>query len=314
MTNISSEGHVPVLLAEILEALNPRDGAYYVDGTFGGGGYARAILESAKCSVLGIDQDPDAIARGKLLALAYEGRLTLALGRYSEMERLLTEAGHTKTDGIVLDLGISSFQIDQAERGFSFRLDGPLDMRMSLEGPSAADVVNTMDEAELARVIATLGEERFARRVARAIVAARPLSRTGELADVVAKALGPQALRQPIHPATRTFQALRLYVNDELGELTRGLEAAERVLNTHGRLVVVAFHSLEDRIVKQFLTERSKPRPQGSRHLPERAGAHRATFKLLSSRPRTPGAAELANNPRARSAKLRVAERTSVAA
>jgi len=309
-----SEGHIPVLLAEIVEALAPRDGANYVDGTFGGGGYARAILDRAKCSVLGIDQDPDAIARGRLMALAYEGRLTLALGRYSEMDRLLAEAGHAKTDGVVLDLGISSFQIDQAERGFSFRLDGPLDMRMSLEGPSAADVVNTMDEAELARTIATLGEERFARRVARAIVAARPLSRTGELADVVAKALGPAALRQPIHPATRTFQALRLYVNDELGELTRGLEAAERVLNTHGRLVVVAFHSLEDRIVKQFLAERSKARPQGSRHLPERASAQRATFRLLSSRPRTPGAAELANNPRARSAKLRVAERTSVAA
>ena len=308
-----SHGHVPVLLAEVLEALAPRDGAHYVDGTFGGGGYARAILDAAKCRVLGIDQDPDAMARGKLMALAYEGRLTLALGRYSEMERLLAEAGEEKTDGVVLDLGISSFQVDQAERGFSFRagLDGPLDMRMSLEGPTAADIVNTIDEAELARIIATLGEERFARRVARAIVAARPLSRTGELADVVAKALGPAALRQPIHPATRTFQALRLYVNDELGELTRGLEAAERVLNTHGRLVVVAFHSLEDRIVKQFLTARSSARREGSRHLPQRAAEHSQTFKLLTNRPKTPGPAELANNPRARSAKLRVAERTA---
>ena len=308
-----SEGHVPVLLAEVLEALNPRNGAHYVDGTFGGGGYARAILDSARCRVLGIDQDPDAIARGSLMALAYEGRLTLALGRYSDMERLLADAGDSKTDGVVLDLGISSFQIDQAERGFSFRLDGPLDMRMSLEGPSAADVVNTMDEAELARIIATLGEERFARRVARAIVAARPLSRTGELADVVAKALGPQALRQPIHPATRTFQALRLHVNDELGELWRGLEAAERVLNAQGRLAVVSFHSLEDRLVKQFLIERSSALPEGSRHLPERRSERRQTFKLLGKRPRTPGAAELASNPRARSAKLRVAERTAVA-
>jgi len=308
--------HVPVLLSEVVEALSPRDGAHYVDGTFGGGGYARAILDSAKCSVLGIDQDPDAIARGKLMALTYDGgRLTLALGRYSEMERLLAHTGAEKTDGVVLDLGISSFQIDQAERGFSFRagLDGPLDMRMSLEGPTAADVVNTMDEAELARVIATLGEERFARRVARAIVAARPLSRTGELADVVAKALGPAALRQPIHPATRTFQALRLHVNDELGELWRGLEAAERVLKAHGRLVVVSFHSLEDRLVKQFLTERSSARREGSRHMPEQKAEHSQTFKLLSNRPRTPGAAELANNPRARSAKLRVAERTAVA-
>jgi 16S rRNA (cytosine1402-N4)-methyltransferase len=305
--------HVPVLLSEVVEALSPRNGAHYVDGTFGGGGYTRAILDTAKCSVLGIDQDPDAIARGKLMALTYEGRLTLAFGRYSEMERLLAGTGEEKTDGVVLDLGISSFQIDQAERGFSFRLDGPLDMRMSLEGPSAADVVNTMDETELARVIATLGEERFARRVARAIIAARPLSRTGELAEVVAKALGPAALRQPIHPATRTFQALRLYVNDELGELTRGLEAAERVLKTHGRLVVVAFHSLEDRIVKQFLAARSSARREGSRHMPEQKAEHRQTFKLLSNRPRTPGAAELANNPRARSAKLRVAERTAVA-
>jgi 16S rRNA (cytosine1402-N4)-methyltransferase len=308
-----SEGHIPVLLSEIVEALSPRNGAHYVDGTFGGGGYARAILDAAKCSVLGIDQDPDAIARGRLMALHYEGRLTLALGRYSEMERLLAEAGESATDGVVLDLGISSYQVDQAERGFSFRLDGPLDMRMSLEGPSAADVVNTMDEVELARIIATLGEERFARRVARAIVAARPLSRTGELADVVAQALGPQALRQPIHPATRTFQALRLYVNDELGELIRGLEAAERVLKTHGRLVVVAFHSLEDRIVKQFLVERSSARREGSRHLPAQAPAHNQTFKLLTNRPTTPGPAELANNPRARSAKLRVAERTAVA-
>lgn len=303
--------HVPVLLAEVLEALSPRDGAYYVDGTFGGGGYARAILDAAKCRVLGIDQDPDAIARGKVMARACGGRLTLALGRYSDMERILADAGEEKTDGVVLDLGISSFQIDQAERGFSFRLDGPLDMRMSLEGPSAADVVNTMDEAELARIIATLGEERFARRVARAIVAARPLSRTGELADVIAKALGPQALRQPIHPATRTFQALRLHVNDELGELWRGLEAAERVLKTHGRLAVVSFHSLEDRIVKQFLAERSSALPEGSRHLPERRAERRQTFTLLNKRPKTPGPAELANNPRARSAKLRVAERTA---
>lgn len=309
-----SEGHVPVMLDEVLEALNPRDDAQMVDGTFGGGGYARAILDSAKCRVLGIDRDPDAIARGRLMALHYEGRLTLALGRYSEMDRLLSEAGESATDGVVLDLGVSSFQLDEAARGFSFRFDGPLDMRMSLDGQSAADVVNTMDEIELTRIIATLGEERFARRVARAIVAARPLSRTAELADVVAKALGPAALRHPIHPATRTFQALRLYVNDELGELTRGLQAAERVLKTHGRLVVVAFHSLEDRIVKQFLAERSRARPQGSRHLPEQRLQADPTFRLLGRNPRTPGPAELARNPRARSAKLRVAERISAAA
>lgn len=307
-----NDGHVPVLLDEVIDALAPRDEAHYVDGTFGGGGYARAILDRAKCRVLGIDRDPDAIARGRLMALHYEGRLTLTLGRYSELERLLDEAGETGTDGVVLDLGISSHQIDEAARGFSFRLDGPLDMRMSLEGPSAADVVNTMDEAELARIIATLGEERFARRVARAIVAARPLTRTGELAETVARALGPAALRQPIHPATRTFQALRLYVNDELGELTRGLEAAERVLRARGRLVVVAFHSLEDRIVKQFLAARSEQRSLGSRHLPAQAEAPKPTFRLVSQRPRMPGEAEIARNPRARSAKLRVAERTAV--
>jgi 16S rRNA (cytosine1402-N4)-methyltransferase len=309
-----SERHVPVMLNEVLEALSPHNGAHYVDGTFGGGGYARAILDSAKCRVLGIDRDPDAIARGRLMALSYEGRMTLALGRYSELDRLLSGAGESGTDGVVLDLGVSSFQLDEAARGFSFRLDGPLDMRMGLEGPSAADVVNTMDEAELAQIISTLGEERFARRVARAIVAARPLERTNELADVVAKALGPAALRHPIHPATRTFQALRLYVNDELGELVRGLEAAERVLRTHGRLVVVAFHSLEDRIVKQFLSLRSSAQSQGSRHLPERNIAHGRTFRLVGHRAKTPSEAELKSNPRARSAKLRVAERTALAA
>lgn len=307
-----SDGHVPVLLHEVLEALSLRDGTHCIDGTFGGGGYARAILDSKNCRVLGIDRDPDAITRGRLMALSYEGRLTLALGRYSEMDRILTDAGESGTDGVVLDLGVSSFQLDEAARGFSFRLDGPLDMRMSLEGPSAADVVNAMDETELGQIIATLGEEKFARRVARAIVAARPLSRTGELAEVVAKALGPSALRQPIHPATRTFQALRLYVNDELGELTRGLEAAERVLRTHGRLVVVAFHSLEDRIVKQFLASRASAPAKGSRHLPERASQRSQTFRLVTRRAATPSDAEMKRNPRARSAKLRVAERTAV--
>ncbi len=308
-----SKRHVPVMLNEVLEALSPRMDAHYVDGTFGGGGYARAILEAANCRVLGIDRDPEAIARGRLMALSYEGRLTLALGRYSELDRILEEAGENGTDGVVLDLGVSSFQLDEAARGFSFRLDGPLDMRMSLEGPSAADVVNTMDETELANIISTLGEERFARRVARAIVAARPLARTNELANVVARALGPAALRHPIHPATRTFQALRLYVNDELGELTRGLEVAEQVLRTHGRLVVVAFHSLEDRIVKQFLTLRSSTQSKGSRHLPERNVTHRSTFRLIGHRARTPSEAEMKSNPRARSAKLRVAERTATA-
>jgi 16S rRNA (cytosine1402-N4)-methyltransferase len=299
-------GHVPVMLTEVVEAMRPRDGAHYVDGTFGGGGYTRALLEAAQCRVLGIDRDPDAIARGRELAARYDGRLTLLQGEFSQIEELLARAGEAQSDGVMLDLGVSSFQLDEADRGFSFRADGPLDMRMSRDGESAADVVNTADEKTLTTIIGGLGEERFARRVARAIVAARPLSRTGQLAEVVARALGPAALRQPIHPATRTFQALRLYVNDELGELERGLEAAERVLKPQGRLAVVAFHSLEDRIVKQFLTARGRP-AAGSRHAPQQTSTQ--SFRLVGKQPQSPADAEIARNPRARSAHLRVAER-----
>ena len=298
-------GHLPVMLAEVLEALSPRDGAHYIDGTFGGGGYSKAILEAADCRVLGIDRDPDAIARGRELAKLFGDRLTIVQGEFSQMDELF--AG--KSDGVVLDLGVSSFQFDEADRGFSFREDGPLDMRMSKSGTSAADFVNTAEESELADVIHHLGEERFARRVARAIVAARPISRTAELADVVAKALGPAAMRHPIHPATRTFQALRIHVNDELGELERGLEAAERVLNAGGRLVVVAFHSLEDRIVKRFFAEHGKPAPAGSRHAPVVTAKREQTFRLITSKPRMPTEAEIAQNPRARSARLRAAEK-----
>jgi len=295
----------------MLEALAPRNGAHYIDGTFGGGGYSQAILESADCRVLGIDRDPDAIARGAALVARYAGRLTLVEGRFSQMDRLLETAGETGSDGVVLDLGVSSFQLDQAARGFSFRNDGPLDMRMGRDGASAADLVNTADETTLIEIIGTLGEERFARRVVRAIIAARPILRTSELAQAVARALGPAAARQPIHPATRTFQGLRLHVNDELGELERGLDAAERLLRPQGRLAVVAFHSLEDRIVKRFLAERSSAAPQGSRHAPERRNHRALTFRLLGSRPRMPGDAEIARNPRSRSARLRVAERTT---
>jgi 16S rRNA (cytosine1402-N4)-methyltransferase len=298
-------GHLPVMLAEVLESLEPRNGGHYIDGTFGGGSYSKAILEAADCRVLGIDRDPDAIARGRELAKQFGERLTIVQGEFSQMDELFTG----KSDGVVLDLGVSSFQFDEADRGFSFREDGPLDMRMSKSGVSAADFVNTAEESVLADVIHHLGEERFARRVARAIIAARPLSRTAELADVVAKALGPAALRHPIHPATRTFQALRIHVNDELGELERGLEAAERVLNAGGRLVVVAFHSLEDRIVKRFFSERGKPQPAGSRHTPTAAAKHAQTFRLITSKPRMPTESEIAQNPRARSARLRAAEK-----
>ena len=292
-------GHLPVMLREVLEMLSPRDGAHYIDGTFGGGGYARAILEAADCRVLGIDRDPEAIARGQALVEHFAGRLTLVEGEFSRMD-----AFADATDGVVLDLGVSSFQFDQPERGFSFREDGPLDMRMSLSGETAADVVNNADLGTLARLIARYGEENNARRIARALIEARPVTGTAQLAAIVSEAQGPAALRHAIHPATRTFQALRIHVNDELGELERGLEVAMRLLRPQGRLVVVSFHSLEDRIVKQFLTGHSTAAPRASRHAPETRAA-RPQFQLLTTRPRTPSADEIASNPRARSAKLR---------
>ncbi|HET7086523.1 MAG TPA: 16S rRNA (cytosine(1402)-N(4))-methyltransferase RsmH [Rhizomicrobium sp.] len=291
-------GHVPVMLAEVLEALAPRDGAHYVDGTFGGGGYASAILEAADCRVLGIDRDPAAIARGQALVERFGGRLTLVQGEFSRMHEFANQ-----TDGVVLDLGVSSFQFDEPARGFSFREDGPLDMRMSLSGESAADLVNGADERTLAQIISRFGEEKNARRIARAIIAARPVTGTAQLAAIVSEAQGPAALRHAIHPATRTFQALRIHVNDELGELERGLDAALDILNPQGRLVVVSFHSLEDRMVKRFLTERSTTAPRASRHAPASTPARPAAFQLLPRR--TPLAAEIAFNPRARSAKLR---------
>jgi 16S rRNA (cytosine1402-N4)-methyltransferase len=300
-----AEGHAPVLLAEVLDALQPRDGGRYIDGTFGGGGYTRAILDAADCKVVAIDRDPDAIARGQKLAREYEGRLELVQGNFSELDTLV----EGKADGVVLDLGVSSFQLDQAERGFSFRFDAPLDMRMSKSGPTAADLVNTADEKDLTRIIATYGEERQARRIARAIIAARPIERTAQLAEIVSRALGPAAQRHPIHPATRTFQALRIHVNDELGELERGLEAAVRALAPYGRLVVVSFHSLEDRIVKSILVERSDPGARPSRHAPETTNGKRAQFRLIETKAIKPGPAELETNPRARSARLRVGER-----
>ena len=291
-------GHLPVMLNEVLAALRPRDGARYVDGTFGGGGYARAILEAADCRVLGIDRDPEAIARGQKLVAQFAGRLTLVEGEFSRMDEF-TDA----SDGVVLDLGVSSFQFDTPARGFSFREDGPLDMRMSLSGMSAADVVNSADERTLSQIIARFGEEKNARRIAKAIIAARPVTGTAQLAQIVSEAQGPAALRHAIHPATRTFQALRIHVNDELGELERGLEAALDILKPQGRLVVVSFHSLEDRMVKRFLTERSTTAPRASRHAPVGTPARNAAFQLLPRR--MPSPAEIASNPRARSATLR---------
>jgi 16S rRNA (cytosine1402-N4)-methyltransferase len=296
-------GHLPVMLDEVLEALSPRDGAHYIDGTFGGGGYSEAILQAADCRVLGIDRDPAALARGQKLVRRFAGRLTLVEGEFSRMNEFASS-----TDGVVLDLGVSSFQFDQPERGFSFREDGPLDMRMSLSGTSAADFVNSADHPTLASVIARFGEEKNARRIASAIIAARPVTGTAQLAAIISEAQGPAALRHAIHPATRTFQALRIQVNDELGELTRGLDTALDILKPQGRLVVVSFHSLEDRIVKQFLIRRSTAAPRASRHAPEAAAA-KPLFKLITGKARQPGDAEIARNPRARSARLRAGEK-----
>ncbi|KAA0688351.1 16S rRNA (cytosine(1402)-N(4))-methyltransferase RsmH [Azospirillum brasilense] len=309
--------HISVLLNEVVDALSPRDGGVYVDGTFGAGGYSRAILDRADCRVWGIDRDPEAIERGRQLALAYPGRLEIVEGRFGDMDRLLAEHGVESVDGVALDIGVSSPQIDEPERGFSFRFDGPLDMRMGRDGPTAADVVNTATQDELADIIFHYGEERMARRVARAIIAARldtPFARTKQLADVV-RSVVPKGKGDAIDPATRTFQALRIHVNDELGELRRGLAAAESLLKPGGRLAVVSFHSLEDREVKTFLKERSSPPPSPSRHAPSLAADARSpSFRLLSRKPIVPTDQEAHSNPRARSARLRAAERTAAPA
>jgi 16S rRNA (cytosine1402-N4)-methyltransferase len=303
--------HVPVLLAEVLDALAIAPGERHVDGTFGAGGYSRAMAE-AGAMVFAIDRDPDAIAEGQAVVAASGGRITLVQGEYSRMQSLLAEAGITQVDGITLDIGVSSMQLDRADRGFSFQSDGPLDMRMSQSGMTAAEWLNGADEAEIANVLYRYGEERQSRRVARAIVAARPLSRTGELAAVVRRALGFRP-GQPKDPATRTFQAIRIFLNQELAELEAGLEAAEAALAPGGRLAVVSFHSLEDRIVKQFLRERSGSEAGGSRHRPESAPARPATFRPPARAVRG-GAEEIARNPRARSATLRSAVRTNAPA
>ncbi len=308
----SSAGHVPVLLGAVLAALMPCDGAVYVDGTFGAGGYSAALLAAAQCRVLGIDRDPESVRRGAALASRHAGRLTLVEGCFGDIERLVGEVAPGPIAGVAFDLGVSSIQLDSPERGFSFRHDGPLDMRMSGTGRSAADLVAGLSEEELAGLIRSLGEERFARRVARAIVAARrrrPIGRTGELAEIVRAAV---PTREPgLDPATRTFQALRIAVNDELGELDRGLAGAEHVLMPGGRLAVVAFHSLEDSRVKSFLRQRSGTAAAASRHAPPSPRAPTPSFRLLTRRAMRPNPAEIARNPRARSARLRAAERSA---
>jgi 16S rRNA (cytosine1402-N4)-methyltransferase len=301
--------HIPVLGPQAVAALNVKDGGVYIDGTFGAGGYTRLILATANCKVIGIDRDQSAIARGADLVESAKGRLTLIEDRFSALDDVVRGAGVDAVDGIVLDVGVSSMQLDEAERGFSFRLDGPLDMRMSRQGPSATDVVAQASDRDLANIIYQLGEERQSRAIARAIVAERakaPIATTKALADIVARVV--RSKPGAIHPATRTFQALRIFVNEELQELCEAFAAAERILKPGGRLAVVSFHSLEDRIVKTFLTERSK-RAQGSRHQPEARGPE-PTFTLVTKKPVVADETEIENNPRARSAKLRAAERT----
>ena len=311
---MTMQGHVPVMLPEVLATLGPQDGATYLDATFGGGSYARAILEAAPgCTVFAIDRDPDAIARGAALAQAFAGRLHLVEGRFGDMLSLLRDRGITALDGVVMDLGVSSFQLDQAERGFSFRADGPLDMRMEKSGPSAAELVNSLPERELADIIFRFGEERFARRIARSIVTRRaeaPFTTTADLAALVRRAVP----RDPsgIDGATRSFQALRIAVNDELGEVERGIAAAMELLAPGGRLVVVAFHSLEDRIAKQAMAAASG-RGGASRHDPAAlSGRAKPAFHLLTPRALRPQDVEASANPRARSARLRGVERLAM--
>jgi 16S rRNA (cytosine1402-N4)-methyltransferase len=305
---MTERGHTPVLLGEAVAALGVAPGSLHVDATFGGGGYSRAMLAAAPCRVIGIDRDPVAVRRGRELA-AVEPRFTMLEGRFGEMQRLLPAIGVTAVDGIVLDLGVSSFQLDDPARGFSFAEAGPLDMRMGGDGPTAAELLAAAPEAEIAAVLRRLGDEPDARRIARAIVARRataPLTRTDALAELIAAAKGGR--RGPHHPATRAFQAIRMWVNDELGELDRALVAAEALLVDGGRLVVVAFHSGEDERVKRFIDSRGGRVPAGSRHLPP-ARAAVARWRWLGRKVVRPSPAEIAANPRARSARLRVAVR-----
>ena len=302
--------HKPVLIDEVVGALALQPGDTAVDGTFGAGGYSHAMLAVGAGRVIGFDRDPDAIADGP--SLVPDARLTLVEERFSQMDRVLAERGIGPVDAIALDIGVSSMQIDRAERGFSFQADGPLDMRMDQSGPTAAEFLNQAEEAEIARILRDYGEEPRARTIARAIVAARPLERTSQLAAIVRRAVGHRP-GQKTDPATRTFQAIRIHLNAELDELEQGLEAAERSLKAGGRIAVVTFHSLEDRIVKRFFRERSGGTPAGSRHRPALVDPNEPTFERVA-KPVSPSERELAANPRARSARLRSAVRTSAPA
>lgn len=304
--------HVPVLLDEVMQAIRPRAGGLYVDGTLGGGGYARAVLAVEGARLVGIDRDPAAAKIAAQLRRTYPETFAFQAGPFSLMEQILDLSGADGVDGVMLDLGVSSMQIDEADRGFSFQKDGPLDMRMARSGPTAADAVNHLEAAELAAIFSVYGEERHARRAARAIVedrARKPFETTLELASLMARVIGGKPGR--IHPATRVFQGLRIYVNDELGELVRALGAAERILKPAGVLAVVTFHSLEDRIVKTFLRARAGLGGQGSRHAPEIKAGPAPSFALLTRKAIEPSEAEVRANARARSSRLRAGVRTA---
>ena len=298
--------HLSVMASEVVSALKPQAGDVFVDGTFGRGGYTRALLDSVACTVWAIDRDPEAVRAARDMAGNYNGRLQVIDGCFGRMDHLLAERGVNAVDGVTLDIGVSSPQFDNPERGFSFRFDGPLDMRMSASGTTAADLVNDMEEEDLANLIYRLGEERHSRRIAKAIVKARPITRTLQLAEVIRSVM--RKSHDGIDPATRTFQALRIAVNEELDELERGLRAAERILKPGGRLAVVAFHSLEDRIVKEFVKERSQKGQSGSRHLPETRQSREPSFVDVGRC--MPSQEEVKANPRARSARLRFATRS----
>ncbi|MEM9668095.1 MAG: 16S rRNA (cytosine(1402)-N(4))-methyltransferase RsmH [Pseudomonadota bacterium] len=310
-----ANGHVPVMLDEMLGAIRPAPGETYIDGTFGGGSYSRAILGAADCRVLGIDRDTAAIARGETLASA-DPRFAVLKGQFGDLDELAVGAGVDAVDGVVLDIGVSSFHLDEADRGFSFQQNGPLDMRMGDAGPTAADVVNAAGEKDLADIFYRLGEEQKSRRIAKRLVerrASRLFETTLDLAETVDEAVGGRRGAK-IHPATKVFQALRMFINDELGELGRALVAAERILKSGGRLVVVTFHSLEDRIVKAFMRTRSGIQSGGSRHAPEVTASATPSFELISRRAVSISEAEATRNPRSRSARLRAAKRTDAGA
>lgn len=303
--------HTPVLISEVLKSLQPEDDERYIDCTFGAGGYSRALLESANCEVLALDRDPAAAAIAGELAKGFPGRFHFAATPFSALAEISPQFSFDPADAVIFDLGVSSMQLDEAERGFSFMRDGPLDMRMSGEGASAADVVNTYEETEIADILFHLGEERRSRAIARAIVARRankPFTHTLDLANLIESVM-PRRHDDKIHPATRSFQALRLFVNDELGELAKGLYAAEHILKPGGRLIAVTFHSLEDRIVKTFLASRSGGKGRGSRHMPDIGSTRAPSFKLIFRKPIESGPDEIKANPRARSAKLRAGVR-----